>query len=177
MRERKNWGRIAGLILHILVGGLMLFTGSEKVLGLVPAQALAKYGLGERLPTPHSAHVFTRHLANEFILGRRDLHPHGLRRALSCASGTAWDVVGRRVSAQPRNARQIFEPAHKNTPGDGSVATGRVVSRPATACPPALRQQHGDGACTLGNAITGGSTFLRGVSHASNDGNEERWIL
>ena len=108
MRERKNWGRIAGLILHILVGGLMLFTGSEKVLGLVPAQALAKYGLGERLPTPHSAHVFTRHLANEFILGRRDLHPHGLRRALSCASGTAWDVVGPRVSPQPRNARQIF---------------------------------------------------------------------
>ena len=49
MRERKNWGRIAGLILHILVGGLMLFTGSEKVLGLVPPQALATYGLGEQM--------------------------------------------------------------------------------------------------------------------------------
>jgi len=49
MRERKNWGRIAGLVLHILVGGLMIFTGSEKVLGLVPPQALATYGLGEQM--------------------------------------------------------------------------------------------------------------------------------
>jgi hypothetical protein len=49
MQERKNWGKIAGLVLHILIGGLLIFTGSEKVLGLVPPEALAKYGLGEQV--------------------------------------------------------------------------------------------------------------------------------
>jgi hypothetical protein len=49
MKARKNWGKIAGLVLHILIGGLMIFTGSQKVLGLVPPEALAKYGLGEQV--------------------------------------------------------------------------------------------------------------------------------
>jgi hypothetical protein len=33
MKEGKNWGKIAGLVLHILIGGLMIFTGSQKILG------------------------------------------------------------------------------------------------------------------------------------------------
>jgi hypothetical protein len=49
MRERKNWTKTTGLALHILIGGLMILTGSQKVLGLVPAEALAKYGLGEQV--------------------------------------------------------------------------------------------------------------------------------
>jgi hypothetical protein len=49
MKERKNWGKIVGLVLHISIGCLMIFTGSQKVLGLVPTEALAKYGLGEQM--------------------------------------------------------------------------------------------------------------------------------
>jgi hypothetical protein len=49
MKERNHRGKIAGLALHILIGGLMSFTGSEKVLGMVPPEALAKYGLGEQM--------------------------------------------------------------------------------------------------------------------------------
>jgi hypothetical protein len=49
MKEQKNWGKIAGLVLHILIGGLLIFTGSQKVLGLVPPEALGKYGLGEQV--------------------------------------------------------------------------------------------------------------------------------
>jgi hypothetical protein len=49
MKERKNWGKIAGLVLHILIGGLLILTGSQKVLGLVPPEALAKYGLGDQV--------------------------------------------------------------------------------------------------------------------------------
>ena len=45
MKSRKNWGKIAGLIVHILIGGLLIFTGSQKVLGSVPPGALVKYGL------------------------------------------------------------------------------------------------------------------------------------
>ena len=45
MKERKSWGKIAGLVLHLLIGGLLIFTGLQKVLGLVPPEALAKYGL------------------------------------------------------------------------------------------------------------------------------------
>jgi hypothetical protein len=48
MKGRKNWGQIAGLVLHILIGGLLIFTGSQKVLGPVPPEALVKYGLGEQ---------------------------------------------------------------------------------------------------------------------------------
>jgi hypothetical protein len=49
MTRHKNWGKIAGLVLHVLIGGLMIYTGSGKVLGWVPAEALAKYGLGDEV--------------------------------------------------------------------------------------------------------------------------------
>src|SRR5262245_7467042 len=48
MKERKNWGQIAGLVLHVLIGGLLIFTGSQKVLGSGPPEALVKYGLAEQ---------------------------------------------------------------------------------------------------------------------------------
>ena len=48
MKERKHWGKIAGLVLHLLIGGLLMFTGSQKVLGSAPPEALVKYGLGEQ---------------------------------------------------------------------------------------------------------------------------------
>jgi hypothetical protein len=50
MNGRNNRGKMAGLALHILIGGLMILTGSQKVLGVVPPEALAKYGLGEQMP-------------------------------------------------------------------------------------------------------------------------------
>jgi hypothetical protein len=50
MREGKNWGKIAGLVVHILIGGLMIFTGSQKILGLAsPIQVLTQYGLGQQV--------------------------------------------------------------------------------------------------------------------------------
>jgi len=48
MNERKKWGRVAGLVLHVLIGGLLIFTGSQKVLGSVPPPALVNYGLGDQ---------------------------------------------------------------------------------------------------------------------------------
>ena len=48
MKERKHWGKIAGLVLHLLIGGLLIFTGSQKFLGSAPPEALVKYGLGEQ---------------------------------------------------------------------------------------------------------------------------------
>ena len=48
MRQRKNWGKIAGLVLHVLIGGLLIFTGSQKVLGSAPPETLVKLGLGEQ---------------------------------------------------------------------------------------------------------------------------------
>ena len=38
MTECQNWGQVAGLVLHIVIGGLMIFTGSQKILGLVPPE-------------------------------------------------------------------------------------------------------------------------------------------
>jgi hypothetical protein len=48
MKGRKNWGKVAGLVLHILIGGLLIVTGSQKILGSVPPEALVKYGLSEQ---------------------------------------------------------------------------------------------------------------------------------
>jgi hypothetical protein len=48
MNTYTNRGQIAGLVLHILIGGLMILTGSQKILGSVPPDALARYGLGEQ---------------------------------------------------------------------------------------------------------------------------------
>jgi hypothetical protein len=48
MNEQTNWGQTAGLVLHILIGGLMILTGLQKILGSVPPEALVKYGLGEQ---------------------------------------------------------------------------------------------------------------------------------
>jgi hypothetical protein len=49
MKEHKRWGKTAGLFLHILIGGLLLLTGSWKVLGSVPPEAIVKFGLGEQV--------------------------------------------------------------------------------------------------------------------------------
>jgi len=48
MKEGKNWGKIAGLVLHILIGGLIIFTGSQKILGSVPPETLERYRLCQR---------------------------------------------------------------------------------------------------------------------------------
>src|SRR5437879_6483490 len=47
MRATGKWSKVAGLTLHVLVGGMMIFAGSLKVLGFFPPEALAKFGLGE----------------------------------------------------------------------------------------------------------------------------------
>jgi hypothetical protein len=49
MKETWSWRTIAGMALHVLIAGLMIFAGSVKVLGLVPPEALAKSGLGEHV--------------------------------------------------------------------------------------------------------------------------------
>jgi hypothetical protein len=49
-KKSKNQGEVVGLAVHVLIGGLMILTGSEKLLGFVPPEALAKYGLGEEVP-------------------------------------------------------------------------------------------------------------------------------
>jgi hypothetical protein len=58
MKERNNWRNIAGLVLHILIGGLMIFTASEKILGIVPPAALAKYGLANQMMLIGSGALF-----------------------------------------------------------------------------------------------------------------------
>jgi hypothetical protein len=42
---KTNWKTITGLVLHVLVAGIMILAGSAKVLGLFPAEAVAKLGL------------------------------------------------------------------------------------------------------------------------------------
>jgi len=51
MKQPKRWAKITGLVLHILIAALMLFAGSMKVLGLIPAEQLADHlgPIGQRI--------------------------------------------------------------------------------------------------------------------------------
>lgn len=52
MAAAGKFRRIAGLVLHLLIGALMIFAGSGKVFGFAPkeiVQGMAKYGLGDKL--------------------------------------------------------------------------------------------------------------------------------
>jgi hypothetical protein len=49
MNDRINRGKVAGLTLHILIGGLLIVTGTQKVFGSVPPETLVKFGLGEQV--------------------------------------------------------------------------------------------------------------------------------
>jgi len=49
MQTTWNGSTIAGLVLHVLVAGMMIFAGSAKLLGLFPPEALEKAGLGEQI--------------------------------------------------------------------------------------------------------------------------------
>jgi hypothetical protein len=40
-----KWKMIAGLVVHFLIGGLLIFAGSMKVLGLFPPEAVEHMGL------------------------------------------------------------------------------------------------------------------------------------
>jgi hypothetical protein len=51
MNGAKNWGKLIGLVLHVLIGGIMILAGSIKVSGLFPREALEKFGpLAEQIP-------------------------------------------------------------------------------------------------------------------------------
>jgi DoxX-like family len=46
---KSRWVKIAGFVLHLLIGGLMIFAGSAKSFGFAPpelGQKMAGYGLG-----------------------------------------------------------------------------------------------------------------------------------
>jgi hypothetical protein len=45
MSASRSWKTIAGWVLHILVGGIMLLAGSAKLFGLFPPEEVAKMGL------------------------------------------------------------------------------------------------------------------------------------
>jgi hypothetical protein len=59
MKERKSWGKTAGLVLHFLIAGLLVLTGMQKLLGSVPPAALVKYGLGEQTQLIGAGALFT----------------------------------------------------------------------------------------------------------------------
>jgi hypothetical protein len=47
MKERQNWSKVVGVLVHCLIAASMIITGFQKVLGSVPPAALVMYGLGD----------------------------------------------------------------------------------------------------------------------------------
>ena len=53
MAGTRQASKVAGLVLHVLIGGLMIFAGSGKLFGFAPPQiveSMRNYGLGDKLP-------------------------------------------------------------------------------------------------------------------------------
>jgi hypothetical protein len=48
MAAPGKYGRIAGLVLHVLLGGLLIFAGVMKLAGKIPAEALEQMPAGVR---------------------------------------------------------------------------------------------------------------------------------
>jgi hypothetical protein len=59
MTERRKGGRTAGLVLHLLIGGIMILAGGAKLLGLMPPEELAKHGLGDQIRLIGAGEVVT----------------------------------------------------------------------------------------------------------------------
>ena len=55
-RDRKT---TAGLVLHVLIGGIMILAGSAKLLGLFPPEEVAKLGLGVPIQVIGAGEVVT----------------------------------------------------------------------------------------------------------------------
>jgi hypothetical protein len=49
MSKPGKWTAFAGLLLHGLIGGLMIFAGTGKLAGFFPPEALEKLGLGGQI--------------------------------------------------------------------------------------------------------------------------------
>jgi hypothetical protein len=151
MKERTNWAKIAGLALHALIGGLLIFTGSGKVLGFVPPEALAKYGLGDQVRLVGAGAILTALLlliprtsslgillTSSFWGGAICTHmahgePYGFQAVLLVLS---W------AGAYLRNPATLS--SFSSTPGNavgggGRVGPGRAVTGPAVARPLGFR--------------------------------------
>jgi hypothetical protein len=59
VKERKSRRESAGLGLHALIAGILILTGSQKVLGSAPPEALVRYGLGEQAPLIGAGAILT----------------------------------------------------------------------------------------------------------------------
>lgn len=60
MKEPKKWTKTTGLVLHILIAVPMLFSGSMKILGQVPADQVADLGIiGQRIGLIGAGEIIT----------------------------------------------------------------------------------------------------------------------
>jgi hypothetical protein len=62
MKDSPKWSKIAGLVLHVLIGGLMIFAGSGKLFGFAPPEVfdtLKKAGLGEQVRLIGAGEIIT----------------------------------------------------------------------------------------------------------------------
>jgi hypothetical protein len=159
MKTRKHWGKIAGLVLHTLIGGLLIFTGSQKVLASVPPESLVKYGLAEQSRLIGAGAILTALL---LLIPRTSAL--GLLLASAFWGGTicidmahgepclfqAAMLVLSWTGAYLRNPA-VFSSNFSGRPGDDarrgdSVGAGRAVTGPGVERRPGLRhQEHGAG--------------------------------
>jgi hypothetical protein len=113
----RNWFKIAGLVLHVLIAALMIFASLGKLTGTAPAEvleSLRKAGLDGQLRLIGAGELITAIMlivpwtASLGILGRRHMHAHGTARVVHVSVGAAGADLGRSVPAAPRDVQQLL---------------------------------------------------------------------
>ena len=142
MGKSWNWMKIAGLVLHVLIGGLMIFASLGKVTGTPPAQVLEmlkKIGLDEQLRLIGFGELITGILlivpwtaslgvllASAFWEERSVAHM-GLHHDVRTAVSVPGTDLGGRVLEAPRDVQQLLA-ARKHSPADLMNSRFRRIS-------------------------------------------------
>ena len=124
MSDSRKWMRIAGLVLHVLIGALLIFSGSFKLLKPPPPEfleTLKKIGLDEQLKLIGAGELITGILlivpwtaslgvllTSAFWGGTIVAHM-GMRGLVRDAGGVPGFDVGGSVLAAARDVQQLLE--------------------------------------------------------------------
>ena len=130
MATPGKYGRIAGLVLHVLLGGLMIMAGAMKLAGKMPPEATQKMppGIASHLMLIGAGELFTAILLIvPFTSSLGVLLASGFWGGVICiqmAGGNDFIMpsvfllldLGRGVSPQPERVLQLFRLARRTRP-------------------------------------------------------------
>ena len=149
MTDSRKWMRIAGLVLHVLIGALLVFSGAMKLFGPPPPPELLEHlkkirpgraAQADRCgradhgdPADRPLDGLAGGLAHLGVLGRDDRRSHGNAQLVRVPGGAPGTHLGRGVPEAARDVQQLpaGEPPGLGESRDVRLAAGSDDLAPA----------------------------------------------